>query len=72
MNERIFQQGDKWFFHLRGNQISGPFLSYDLAESALNKHVDQCRNRSTATFQWPRNLLPGRLFRRAAIRQSSA
>lgn len=67
MNERIYQDENRnWFFHVRGNQIVGPFVSYELAEHALAKHVATCRHRSAGRFFWPRNLLPGRIFRKVA------
>jgi hypothetical protein len=67
MNERIYQDSNHdWFFHVRGNQVVGPFVSYEHAESALSKHVATCRQRSVGRFFWPRHLLPGRLFRKAA------
>lgn len=67
MNERIYQDPNhNWFFHVRGNQIAGPFVSYETAESALARHVATCRQRSVGQFFWPRYLLPGRLFRKVA------
>jgi hypothetical protein len=69
MNDRIYQDDNRnWFFHVRGNQIVGPFVTYEHAEKALSKHVATCRHRSSGRFLWPRSLLPGRLFRKAAAR----
>ena len=66
MNDRIYQDEHRnWFFHVRGNQVVGPFVSYELAEHALAKHVATCRRRGVGKFFWPRSLLPGRIFRRA-------
>ena len=71
MNERIYQDDNgAWFYHIRGNQVVGPFDSYDLADHNLNKHVSSCSRRVSAGFQWPRNWSPGRLLRRSAARQA--
>ncbi len=71
MNERIYQdERGGWYFHIRGNQIAGPFESYDLAESGLNKHVSSCSKRVSGGFRWPRNWHPARLLRRSAVRQA--
>ncbi len=42
--DRIYQgDDDHWYFNVRGNLPKGPFASYDDAETALEKHVRQCR-----------------------------
>lgn len=70
MNDRIYQDGDhRWYFHVRGNQVVGPFKTYEQAESGLNKHVASCSTRTSGRFRWPRVLLPGRLFRNASTPQ---
>lgn len=70
MNDRIYQDGDnRWYFHVRGNQIVGPFASFEQAERGLLKHVSACRTRTTSRFRWPRIMLPGRLWRGASTTQ---
>lgn len=43
-SDRIYQGDDEhWYFKVRGNLPKGPFVSYAEAETALEKHVRQCR-----------------------------
>jgi hypothetical protein len=63
---RIFQGEDQqWYFHVRGNQAVGPFLSFNDAGDALGKHVSNCKRRTDELIPWPRDWTPARLLRRA-------
>ena len=72
MNERIYKHSDSlWYFTIRGNQRSGPYQSYDEADSALQRHVQKCQQRvSGARFTWPRKWHPLRALRRSNPRHS--
>jgi len=72
MNNRIYRdQGEHWYFAIRGNQRGGPFQSYDEAEAALERHVARCQQRiAGARFTWPRRWHPFKTMRRSTPRHS--
>jgi hypothetical protein len=45
--ERIFIDTDnRWYFRIRGNQISSPYASQALAQAALETFIGDCRRRT--------------------------
>jgi hypothetical protein len=57
--QRIYQGKDaQWYFNVRGNQSMGPYDTYRIAESALQKHVSACNRRLQAPQLMPKLLGP--------------
>ena len=71
MNDRIYQGNDaRWYYRVRGNQVVGPFDTYNDAQSKLNKQMNHWTGRSGPIAVWPRHWQPARLLRRSATRQT--
>lgn len=64
-SDRIYQAEDQlWYFSVRGNVAKGPFSSWQEAESALRRHIRDCRRRTDMTAIWPESWPALRLRRR--------